>query len=461
MQRIQDPVHGLMEFRGMEATVIDLLRTAELQRLRKIRQLGLVHLVFPGAEHSRLVHSLGAAYLAIRFGRRIEEVAGQTLVPGLSPGEESIRDLAVAALCHDLGHGPLSHAWEQQIVGENFDRELWQSTLGVPNDGALAQDAKWHEMVGHALLAWEEGQLHRLLEQQEKGSSTRIRHMLGGKYFLPYLPRLLSSDIDVDRADFIRRDTRLTGVAYGRYDLNWLVSTATIGELQYPSGSDLVFGFDGRKAIRVVEQFLMARRALYETVYQHKTVRCAEGMVALLLGRLKTIVQAGAVLQVASFVDPIVRMIRGDAVPPQDLLSLDDFSLSVLIDAVANDDKMDQTARDLARRIVSRDLFKMVPVPTAKLNTFLRRADAYSELHQKIKPYVSGDPQSYLIVDTARFTLLSPDRKQAVYLIEDGKATAAHDHPILRAHADATTETVRIYTVREAVGAVTKLIQGA
>src|SRR5436853_6263072 len=111
VQRIQDSVHGLMEFRGMEAVVIDLLRTPELQRLRRIRQLGLGYLVFPGAEHSRLVHSLGAAHLAIRFGRQLADSSRDFLMPDLRPGSASIRDLAVAALCHDLGHGPLSHAW--------------------------------------------------------------------------------------------------------------------------------------------------------------------------------------------------------------------------------------------------------------------------------------------------------------------------------------------------------------
>jgi HD superfamily phosphohydrolase len=106
VQRIQDPVHGLMEFRGMETLVIDILRTPEIQRLRRVRQLGLAHLVFPGAEHSRLVHSLGAAWLAIRFGRQLAESSGSVLTDVLLPNPSSIRDLAIAALCHDLGHGP-------------------------------------------------------------------------------------------------------------------------------------------------------------------------------------------------------------------------------------------------------------------------------------------------------------------------------------------------------------------
>src|SRR5262245_21120720 len=120
--RIQDSVHGLMEFRGPESAVVDVLRTPELQRLRRIRQTGLAYLVFPGAEHSRLAHSLGASYVAVLFGRHLEDAVVNVLPGFLAPGAEATRDLAVAALCHDLGHGPLSHAWEREAIGDDFDR---------------------------------------------------------------------------------------------------------------------------------------------------------------------------------------------------------------------------------------------------------------------------------------------------------------------------------------------------
>ncbi len=111
IQRIQDPVHGLMEFEGMETAIVEILRTPEMQRLRRIRQLGLTHFVFPGAEHSRLVHSLGTAYLAVKFGRHIADISKKYYVPSLCTDESAIRDIAIAALCHDLGHGPMSHPW--------------------------------------------------------------------------------------------------------------------------------------------------------------------------------------------------------------------------------------------------------------------------------------------------------------------------------------------------------------
>src|SRR6476619_1087868 len=164
VQMIQDSVHGMMEFRGLETLVVDVLHTREVQRLRRIRQLGLVHLVFPGAEHSRLVHSLGAAYLAVLFGRQLRETGRDEYARHVLPDEAAVRDFALAALFHDLGHGPLSHAWEREIIGKGYDARAWKEGLGLsPDDPLVAGPLKWHVLVGQALLAWEDGELHKML----------------------------------------------------------------------------------------------------------------------------------------------------------------------------------------------------------------------------------------------------------------------------------------------------------
>ena len=324
VQRVQDAIHGLIEFQGLETSVVDVLRAEELQRLRRIRQLGLSHLVFPSGEHSRLAHSIGAAHLAIRFGRHLENVVGSRLVDWLSVDASVTRDLALAALCHDLGHGPLSHVWENEAVGD-FDRTKWMQSLGLSDDDVDLTGLSWHELVWQGLLAWQEGQLHQLLDQQEDGTSDRVRMLLAGRYHPPYLPRLLAGDIDVDRCDYVARDARLTGVAYGRYDLDWLISTTTVG---YTQTNDMVIGFDKRKALRVIEQFLVARRALYDTVYHHKTVKCAEGMVGLFLRRLRQLTREsdwplGGVQEHRS----IRLLVEGNALTPREVLDLDDYSL--------------------------------------------------------------------------------------------------------------------------------------
>ncbi len=387
----------------METVAIEILRTPELQRLRKIKQTGLVHLVFPESEHSRLVHCLGAAHLAIRFARHLREATKDYLADSLRPNEASIRDLSVAALCHDLGHGPLSHAWEREIIGKNFDLNKWANELGLSNKRSSLQGIKWHELVGQALLAWEDGQLFKLLEQHERGFSKRLRYLLKGKYYLSYFPRLLSSDVDVDRADYLIRDSHQTGVTFGWYDLDRLISTCTVGEY---NGS-LVVGFDEKKAPRVIEQYLIARRALHENVYFHKTVRAAEGMVGLFLKHLKEEMKNNPKQIKFPFLDPLVKMISGDVVGPQQLLSLDDYSLWILIEYVANDKNIDRTVCELAQRILSRDLFKEVPCNSDRIDEFLIEDEGRSKLYNVIQPYCTGKAECYLLVDTIEFDILN------------------------------------------------------
>jgi HD superfamily phosphohydrolase len=451
-----------MEFRGMEAVVVDLLRTPELQRLRKIRQLGLAHLVFPGAEHSRLVHSLGASFLAIRFGRHIKEKASQFFIPALCPDEAAIRDLGLAALCHDLGHGPLSHAWEREIVGERFNHQAWGVSLGLKFPAETLERLKWHELVGHSFLLWKDGYLHRLLEQHEEGLSLRISELLLGNYYISYLPRILSSDIDVDRADFLRRDTHQTGVAYGRYDLDWLISTCTLGKKSNGLQEDWVIGFDSRKAIRVVEQFFTARRALYETVYHHRTVRSAEGMMALFLRRLRAVITEGVKIEVADFMQPILEMMKGKALEPGELIRLDDFTLSVLVDQIAQSSISDDTVRDLATRIRSRDLFKQVPVSADVLNHYLRSDHSKEKLYEVVKPYAPGLSEYYIVVDETKFKMLSSEDREKVCLIDEhGKATYANEHILFDLYRHGEEDGLRIFTLREAVDEVKKCIESA
>lgn len=442
-----------MEFRGMETLAIELLRTPEIQRLRKIRQLGLCHLVFPGAEHSRLAHCLGAAWIAVLFGRQLIDSTRGFLVPNLLPSVDSIRDLAVAALCHDIGHGPLSHAWEREIIGESYDFDGWSKKLGLSTTARhQLTGARWHELVTFAFLTWPDGQLHRFLEQGEAHSSERIAHMLRGRYYLSYLPRLLSSDVDVDRADFIRRDTYQTGVAYGRYDLEWLISTCTVGK---NDTGELVLGFDARKAHRVIEQFLIARQALYDTVYYHKTVHCAEGMVGLFLRRLRDVVQEGGRVPAENMLQPYINAMKREALDQEEILRLDDFSLFVLIDAIASSAAIDATASDLGKRLLARDLFKQVPCSTAQIDDFLSQKDGYQILADVIKPFCRGNPDYYYLVDKGSFSMFHLNKAGQSYLVNpDRTAVPLKDHDGFKNHHKETSRFTRLFTLSEAVKAV-------
>lgn len=438
-----------MQFHGMESIVIDLLRTEELQRLRRIRQMGLAYLVFPGAEHSRLVHSLGAAHLAIQFGRHLQEVTRDTLVGLMRPSEDSIRDLAIAALCHDLGHGPLSHAWEREVV-HGFSRDAWMKSLGLSVSDELDR-LQWHELTCQALLAWEGGELHQLLENQEAGLSERIRALLRGRYYLDYLPRLIDSDIDVDRADFLLRDAFQCGVAYGRYDVAWLISTCTLGQT---STGQWVVGWDRRKALRIVEQLMIAREALYHTAYWHKTVVAAEVMVGLFLQRYRSRSGSGTegdTAGVNELMRPFARAITGLPLNPEELLALDDYGLWVFISYAADNASMDRVVADLAQRIIRRDLFKLVPVTSERLREFLSRPEGWQEILRVVSKYAPGDASYYVHVDTHSFDMFQSDPATWAYFVDESRrAIPIREDPELRQYVQGTRTVQRLYTIHEA-----------
>jgi HD superfamily phosphohydrolase len=451
-----------MEFVDMETAVVEVLRLPEIQRLRRIRQLGLAHLVFPGAEHSRLVHAIGAAHLAIRFVDRLIESSQDYLPESLRPGQSAVRDLALAALCHDMGHGPLSHMWEREVIG-TFDRRAWCAEAGLAFESAFeSPDLRWHELIAQVLLNWEDGPLHQFLEQLEEGTSLRIRKMLLGIHYVPYLPMLLSNDVDVDRADFIFRDAQETGVQYGRYDLNWLISTMAVGEAE---GNRLVVGFDMRKAPRVVEQFLIARRALYDTVYYHKTVQSAEAMMGSLLRRLKIVMRSGSKgLLDARFYEPYRRVIMGEPVGPADILRLDDYGLWVLIHELVSN-KVDKTLGDLAQRIVARDLFKAVSCSSAAIETFFGEAENEDRLRQTVGEFITGDPAFYYSHTMKKIKMLNDEPPEArAYFIDvensSRPAKPASEHFDLAVHWRRQEAKHWLFVPEEARDAVTKLVDG-
>jgi len=177
---------------------------------------------------------------------------------------------------------------------------------------------------------------------------------------------------------------------------------------------ELVIGFDARKAFRTIEQFLIARQALYETVYYHKTVHAAEGMVALFLKRVKDGVRASGEIQIDKLLSPYVKVMSGEVLSQEELLRIDDFSLLVLIDVLSNTPAVDITVRDLGRRILARDLFKLVPCHSEAVEEFLGRPGSYEQIFAAIKPFCPGDPKYYLVVDRNSLPCLVPRRASGV-----------------------------------------------
>ncbi len=237
---IFDPVHGPI---GLDAIALDLVGAPEFQRLWQIRQTGFAHLVFPGANHTRLEHSLGTYGVATRFAER------------LSLPEADARALAAAALLHDLGHGPFSHTVDgpmQEVLGHGHEWVSRQMVTGR-EDGPGAESSVPTILERHGL---DPARVAELIDPR----SGRPRGWIGS---------LLHGAIDADRIDYLQRDAHYTGVAHGAIDAVRLLDTVRVAR------DRLLFAEKGRSA---VEGFLVGRALMYSTVYYHKTVRAAEMM---------------------------------------------------------------------------------------------------------------------------------------------------------------------------------------
>jgi HD superfamily phosphohydrolase len=226
---LRDPVHGLVCFESPEQQVIaDLLTTAELQRLRRIRQLGLASLAYPGADHTRFSHSLGAAHVMARFVDRLRLLQVQ-LPPDQHVTDDLAREALGAALLHDLGHGPFSHLFEQAFPLAPV-HETWTVRMVLDPDT----------------------EVHKVLARYHAALPERVAALVQGRHPVTFLANAVSGTFDVDRCDYLLRDAHFTGVGYGRFDLDWLLRSLRLGVPSEP-GSIPPLAIDGPKGLPAIE----------------------------------------------------------------------------------------------------------------------------------------------------------------------------------------------------------------
>jgi HD superfamily phosphohydrolase len=330
---LRDPVHGLVAFEGRASEVVQrLLATREVQRLRDVRQLGLTSLVFPGAEHSRFAHSLGAAHVMQRMLTRM--VAAQGVLPKEQRlDEEAQAEALAAALLHDLGHGPFSHLFEDVVPGARA-HEAW--TLEILLDSGT--------------------EVNRALRSLAADMPARVAALIDGQHRLGYLASTVSGTLDADRCDYLLRDSHMTGVGYGVYDLDWLLQALTFGEL--PAHGQWVLAIEGRKGLPPIEGFFLARQFMYQQVYHHKATRAAESLIRAIFTRVAELAQQGVPL-------PSPPALRDAAIGAQvalgDYLALDDVALMSSFRAWQRSG--DTVLTELVSSLSHRDLPKTVPLP--------------------------------------------------------------------------------------------------
>ena len=307
-----DPIYGFITIPN--SLIYDLIQHPYFQRLRRISQMGMSYLVYPGAHHTRFHHALGCMH--------IMQKAVQTLqFKGVSISEEEENALYIAILLHDIGHGPYSHAMEHSIVEEVHHEEL-------------------------SLLFMEQ------LNKEFDGKLSLAIQVFKGEYHRKFMLQLISSQLDMDRMDYLKRDSFYSGVAEGNINSERLIQMMNVQD------DYLVIE---EKGIYSVEKFLVARRLMYWQAYLHKTSVVAELILTKILKRAKELTQKGIVLPCSESLQFFM----------QNKISLSDFDKNVLDKFSYLDDydvmgaikswqfHDDFVLQSLCRMILNRDLLKI------------------------------------------------------------------------------------------------------
>jgi HD superfamily phosphohydrolase len=326
---LRDPVHGLVVFESAEEQlVVELLQARELQRLRRIRQLGLTSLSYPGADHTRFSHSVGAAHVMTRFLRRLREL-DRDLPEHQRISQSCAEEALAAALLHDLGHGPYSHLFE----------EAW-------HDGPAHED--WTVRI----LLDAGTDVHRILRKRGPEVPQRVADLIRGRHELSFLANVVSGTFDVDRCDYLLRDAHFTGVGYGRFDLDWLLRGFRLGATG--SNGTPRLAIDGPKGLPAIESFILARLFMFQQVYFHKASRASEWMLTRLLDRLKYLIAANKTPQATPAA--LSELAVSDDCSLEHYLELDDSVLWEAIRGFRHDP--DPWLSDFAKRLFERRLYK-------------------------------------------------------------------------------------------------------
>ncbi|HJX71096.1 MAG TPA: HD domain-containing protein [Bacteroidales bacterium] len=312
---INDPIYGFIKIPSR--LVYELIEHPLVQRLRRIKQLGLTYYVYPGATHTRFQHALGAVYL-------MDQAIHNLRLKGLEITDVEAEAVLVAILLHDIGHGPFSHALEESIIPQITHEDL------------------------SALLM-------QKLNEECNGKLELALRIFDNRYGKKFLHQLVSSQLDMDRLDYLRRDSFFTGVTEG------VIGSDRIIKMLDVVNDQLVVE---AKGIYSIEKFLVARRLMYWQVYFHKTVIAAEFLLVKLLQRAKELTLSGVEVYGTAPLDFFLKnkISKSDMIARKDLIienfvSLDDDDL--MVSAKAWTKHTDAVLSLLAKNLINRILPKI------------------------------------------------------------------------------------------------------
>lgn len=336
-QRIRDPIHDLITFdtTNFEQLAWSLIDCGEFQRLRRIKQLGFSELVFPGATHSRFSHSVGVFNTA----RQLADVI-RTRTAAFDADRANVA--MAAALVHDLGHGPFSHAFEDATAKLGLDKK---------HEDWTAEIIRGDTEVGQMLAAY------------GGGFRNDVADLLASETPTDIYSSIVSSQFDADRLDYMRRDRLMTGAQHGGFDCSWLLANLEVDRIAFNRDDEEYAEVDGlvlgNKAFQAAEEYVLGLFHLYFSVYFHKTTRSAEKMLSALVRRLGELVAGGGKLPTGINPNgPLTRFLRERTLATY--LALDDTAMWQALHELSG--CKEASLAELARRLLARQLYKGVDI---------------------------------------------------------------------------------------------------
>lgn len=374
-----DPIYGFITIPN--PLIFDLIAHPYFQRLRRISQMGLSYLVYPGAHHTRFHHALGCLHLMQKAVRilRFKEVS-------ISIEEENA--LYIAILLHDIGHGPFSHAMEHSIV-HDID----------------------HESISLRFM--------EQLNNEFDGQLSLAITIFKGLYTRRFFGQLISSQLDMDRSDYLKRDSFYTGVSEGNINSERLISMMNVVDDQ------LVIE---KKGIFSIEKFLTARRLMYWQVYLHKTSLVAEQMIINVLKRAKDLVQQSVELNASPsfefFLKETINASNFDSNVLNQFSKLDDYDIIAALKSWQN--HPDAVLSALSVRLLERKLFKIKFYKKGQISQELKKL----KVQWQQRTNCSNDDISYYIFSgTIKNTGYKPHKDGISILHKDGSVSDVIDVP--------------------------------
>lgn len=374
----RDPLYNYIAFdRKRDGWLIELINCREVQRLRRIHQLGVSNFTYPGADHTRFAHSLGVTHLMLLVLKHLESVSDKEKI------KKARQALLATALLHDVGHGPFSH--------------LFEPCLGIN-----------HEQWSIAVILDENSRVHQILKGQDAYLPNHVADLINSDdtKHPAWQRALMSSQLDVDRMDYLRRDSLFTGAGYGHFDWHRLLTTVEFDK----DDTDLVWP---AKSAHAIEEYIFARYYMYQNVYLHKTTRGFEQLLQAMWKRGDKLRRDGVNIDANPVLEKFWQFENPEPgnLPIDDYLKVEQFTVLEQIQRWTS--HSDKSLADCARRFLNRDGFAMVEPPPPpnplKPNDL---GEWETELHKLLQNKGYEVPEIYGLADRIKGKYRQPYREE-------------------------------------------------